>query len=481
MALAWLAAAVVAVCAAADADYAVDPRALPGWHDGLPAPPMYAGTLSASPVGDEAGSAGAAADGELFFWLVEPTGTATVGADGSSSSSSSSSGGGGGGGGVGDGSEGVSSSPPPPPPAPAKKQEKLAIWLQGGPGCSSMAGMFVENGPFRITSRAAEQGQGQGQGQGRGKREGAADTADAPPSVEQLRLHWNPHAWSEVIPVMWMEQPVGVGFATPGTTRTAAGGGAGPRLATDESEVAAAFHGWLRRWLATPQFARYAGAEIYFFGESYAGHYVPMIVHHIQRQNGLLQQQQQQQQQQQGEGESGAASAAAAQPPIRVGGMAVGNGWFDPMTQNPAYTEYAFGHGLVDEAGKRSLDARWAACNKSDVAFMLDGCGMQEAVQAASAHVNEYDTDLFGEYTFLQPDCASSTAGTADCAYVALLNDLEVQRALHAVPPGATAARPWTLCSAAANARLLADTPMSVRRRLIARDKKRFLALLLTD
>ena len=296
-------------------DFSVDARKLPGWHEKLPAPPMFAGTMPASSSVDPA----LTDDGDLFFWLAEPTGTPAT-----------------------------------------SKQEKLAIWLQGGPGCSSMAGFFVENGPFRVLQQPAARG---------------TLASGAPPSVDELRLEWNPHAWSEEIPTMWVEQPVGVGFAT----AAAKAPGSSPRLAANESQVAAAFHEWLSRWLATPQFAeRYADAEIYFFGESYAGHYVPMIVHHIQRKN------------------------AQAKAPIKLGGMAVGNGWYDPMTQNPAYTSYAFGHGLIDAAGKRSLDARWAACDKKNAAYMLDGCGMQEAVQAAAGHVNEYDIDLFGEYTFLQ-------------------------------------------------------------------------------
>ncbi len=32
----------------------------------------------------------------------------------------------------------------------ATTPEKLVIWLNGGPGCSSMVGMMWENGPFTI-------------------------------------------------------------------------------------------------------------------------------------------------------------------------------------------------------------------------------------------------------------------------------------------------------------------------------------------
>ena len=61
------------------------------------------------------------------------------------------------------------------------------LWLNGGPGCSSLGGMFVELGPFVVDSA--------------------------------LNVTLNPYAWNKVANVLFLEQPAGVGFSYPtGTT-----------------------------------------------------------------------------------------------------------------------------------------------------------------------------------------------------------------------------------------------------------------------
>ena len=59
----------------------------------------------------------------------------------------------------------------------------LVLWLNGGPGCSSLGGMFTELGPFVLDSN--------------------------------LDVTLNPYSFNKAANVIFIEQPAGVGFSYP--------------------------------------------------------------------------------------------------------------------------------------------------------------------------------------------------------------------------------------------------------------------------
>ncbi len=60
--------------------------------------------------------------------------------------------------------------------------DPLILWLNGGPGCSSLIGMVMENGPFLFQ-----------------------------PNTTTLRL--NPNAWNNRANLLYIQSPGGVGFS----------------------------------------------------------------------------------------------------------------------------------------------------------------------------------------------------------------------------------------------------------------------------
>ncbi|KAE9398534.1 alpha/beta-hydrolase [Gymnopus androsaceus JB14] len=103
--------------------------------------------------------------------------------------------------------------------------EPWGIWLNGGPGSSSMAGMFFENGPMRINGDYSMS------------------------SNTEL-------AWNSVADYVWIDQPVGTGFST-----------------ADETGYSLGFLGNLVK-----VFPNLASRPLHLTGESYAGTYIPYIL-----------------------------------------------------------------------------------------------------------------------------------------------------------------------------------------------------------
>jgi len=109
--------------------------------------------------------------------------------------------------------------------------DEITIWLNGGPGCSSLEGLLQENGPFLWQYG----------------------------TFKPFRNEWT---WVNLTNMVWVEQPVGTGFSQ------------GTPDATSEADVAREFLGFFKNFV---DLFALQGRKIFIAGESYAGYYVPYI------------------------------------------------------------------------------------------------------------------------------------------------------------------------------------------------------------
>merc|ERR1711871_1156865 len=165
----------------------------------------------------------------------------------------------------------------------------LVLWLQGGPGASSLFGMFNENGPFGIKST---------------------------PDNESRELFARENAWTSFASMLYLDQPFGTGFSQPdGGDRSGMQGFVSDELTLREAAVAA-LDSFVKRH------PTYAKRRTFIFGESFAGHMAPNIAFELHRNrssDGLL-----------------------------LAGLAIGDGWVDPEEQNLSFGPYAYAAGLID-------------------------------------------------------------------------------------------------------------------------------------
>ncbi|CAH2037603.1 unnamed protein product [Thlaspi arvense] len=115
----------------------------------------------------------------------------------------------------------------------------LLIWLQGGPGCSSMIGNFYELGPWRVVSRATE-------------------------------LERNPGAWNRLFGLLFVDNPIGAGFSIAASEQD---------IPRNQRQVAEHMYAALEEFIE--QNPGFEHRPVYFTGESYAGKYVPAIGYYI--------------------------------------------------------------------------------------------------------------------------------------------------------------------------------------------------------
>lgn len=114
----------------------------------------------------------------------------------------------------------------------------VLLWLNGGPGSSSMFGLFVQNGPYYITKDG------------------------------QLKLRSVP--WTSRFSVLYVDNPVGTGYSFTDDKKG---------YARNETDVGRDLLEALLQFFTL--FYEYAGNDFYVTGESYAGKYVPAVAYAI--------------------------------------------------------------------------------------------------------------------------------------------------------------------------------------------------------
>ncbi|KAK9318025.1 Alpha/Beta hydrolase protein [Lipomyces starkeyi] len=186
------------------------------------------------------------------------------------------------------------------------KNDPLILWLNGGPGCSSMTGLFFELGPSSVNKHG--------------------------------KLDYNPNAWNQNASVIFLDQPVNVGYSYSSQSVS--------------STVAAGKDVYALLTLFFKQFPEYSKLPFHIAGESYAGHYIPVfaaeILSHKERNFDLT-------------------------------SVLIGNGLTDGLTQYKYYRPMACGEGgapaVLSEEECAKMDAAYPRC-----ASMIQNCYNTESV-----------------------------------------------------------------------------------------------------
>ncbi|KAL8842123.1 MAG: hypothetical protein Q9176_002815 [Flavoplaca citrina] len=201
----------------------------------------------------------------------------------------------------------------------------LTLWLNGGPGSDSLIGLFQELGPCNVTEDFQES-------------------------------MVNPYSWSEISNMLFISQPLGVGFSysesEPGSLNPFTGetenstfgvSGRWPIINASELDTSdlSAIATWhvLQGFLANlPQLDSKIGSgtkQFNLWTESYGGHYGPAFFNYFYEQNEIIR--------------NGTTNGTE----LIFDTLGIGNGIFDLYTQAPYYPEFtqynSYGIQLVNE------------------------------------------------------------------------------------------------------------------------------------
>ncbi|KAJ3575512.1 hypothetical protein NP233_g1062 [Leucocoprinus birnbaumii] len=178
----------------------------------------------------------------------------------------------------------------------------LALWFNGGPGSSSMIGLLQEMGPCRITNDSSS-------------------------------VTLNPFSWNNEANIVYIDQPVGVGFSHGDTTTV-----------TNSQEAARDIWTFMQIFLSDSRFSKYKNNKLAIWTESYGGHYGPAFATHFLAQNAAI--------------DKGTLSGIK----LNLQVLGIGDGLTDPLIQYAGYLVYAQNnsyHPLVSTGNIARANNAW--------------------------------------------------------------------------------------------------------------------------
>lgn len=250
----------------------------------------------------------------------------------------------------------------------------LATWFNGGPGCSSMIGLFEENGPCKFEPGATE------------------------PSL-------NPNSWNEYANMLYIDQPIGTGFSY--------------GIDNVTSTAAAAPYVWSLLQAFYNQFPEYKSRDFGLFTESYGGHYGPGFADYILKQNSAI--------------DAGTVTGEK----VNLVALGVNNGWTHPADVYKSYIDYSVTNEyrpLITPEEAAEYYAAYAAVCKPALELCPSPTGDDAACIAADAACEEsiyssiVGSETFDVYDVREPYINADLPG----AYSVYLSRPDISKAIGA-------------------------------------------------
>ena len=204
------------------------------------------------------------------------------------------------------------------------ENDPVVLWLNGGPGCSSLTGLFMELGPSMI---------------GKSK-----------------KPEFNPYSWNANASVIFLDQPVNVGYSYSGGSVS--------------NTIAAGKDVYALMTLFFNQFPEYAHQDFHIAGESYAGHYIPVFASEI---------------------------LSHKKRNINLKSVLIGNGLTDGYTQYAYYKPFACGEyvwpAVLSESECQSMENALPRCQS-----LIEGCYDSDSVWSCVPAAIYCNNAMMGPY-----------------------------------------------------------------------------------